>query len=128
AYDDGAGTLWICTDAGLGLLRDGRFSVVDTRMGLPDDVVLRLIDAGDGSFWLTSPHGPYRVAAGVLRAAADGQGQVFALSLGTADGLRTSECNGDFQPAGWRARDGRLWIPTVKGLAVLDPDRVRTAD
>lgn len=128
AYDDGQGTLWICTDAGLGLLRDGRFSVVDTRNGLPDDVVLRLIDVGDGSFWLTSPHGPYRVAKRTLLLAAGGQGQVFALSLGTADGLRTSECNGDFQPAGLRARDGRLWIPTVKGLAVLDPQRVRPAN
>jgi two-component sensor histidine kinase len=29
------------------------------------------------------------------------------------------------QPAGWRSRDGRLWFPTVHGLAVVDPAALR---
>ena len=35
--------------------------------------------------------------------------------------MPSSECNGDFQPAGWRTSDGRILFPTVKGLAVADP-------
>jgi signal transduction histidine kinase len=35
------------------------------------------------------------------------------------------ECSGGFQPSGCQSRDGRLWFPTVKGLTVLDPAKVR---
>jgi diguanylate cyclase (GGDEF)-like protein len=41
--------------------------------------------------------------------------------------MKTSECNGDFQPAVWQARDGRLWVPTVKGLAVVQPRSLASA-
>ena len=36
--------------------------------------------------------------------------------------MRTSECNGRGQPAGWRTADGRLWFPTIDGVAVIDQD------
>ncbi|MEX1265501.1 MAG: ATP-binding protein, partial [Woeseia sp.] len=31
------------------------------------------------------------------------------------------ETNGGFQPAVWRAHDGRLWYPTSSGVAIIDP-------
>ena len=34
--------------------------------------------------------------------------------------MRTVECNGGGQPAGWRARDGQLLFPTVHGIAVVE--------
>ncbi|HYX68070.1 MAG TPA: PAS domain S-box protein, partial [Terriglobales bacterium] len=40
--------------------------------------------------------------------------------LGEADGMRSRECDTG-SPAGWRSHDGRLWFPTVQGIAVLDP-------
>ena len=57
----------------------------------------------------------------------DGGGNRIAqcLSFGKADGLPTMECSGGFQPSGCQSRDGRLWFPTVKGLTVLDPAKVR---
>jgi hypothetical protein len=39
--------------------------------------------------------------------------------------MRDRECNGDIDPSGWRTRDGRLWFPTGKGLAVIDPAHLR---
>jgi len=35
--------------------------------------------------------------------------------------MRSSECTGSFQPSGWRAWNGRLWFPTVKGAVSVDP-------
>src|SRR4029453_1995192 len=43
---------------------------------------------------------------------------------GMADGMKTSECNGGGQPAGWKTRDGRLWFPTLKGVVVIDPSQI----
>jgi len=38
--------------------------------------------------------------------------------------MRTIECHGLSQPAGWRDRDGSLWFPTAKGFVqVARPDR-----
>jgi signal transduction histidine kinase len=43
------------------------------------------------------------------------------MGYGTADGMKSNECSGIAQPAGWRARDGRLWFPTTRGIVVIDP-------
>jgi hypothetical protein len=41
--------------------------------------------------------------------------------------MRDRECNGVADPAGWRTADGRLWFPTGKGLAVIDPAHLHPA-
>ena len=38
--------------------------------------------------------------------------------------MLSEECNGGIWPAGIRARDGRLWLPTQDGVAVIDPRAV----
>ena len=43
---------------------------------------------------------------------------------GQSDGMKSSECNGIGQPAGYRTLDGRLWFPTLKGVAMIDPARL----
>ncbi|MCP5052219.1 MAG: hypothetical protein GY940_33940, partial [bacterium] len=42
------------------------------------------------------------------------------------DGMGSRECNGVSQPAGWKDYDGKLWFPTMKGLAMIDPVNVKT--
>ena len=39
----------------------------------------------------------------------------------------SAECNGGFQPAGWKGRDGRLWFPTIHGAVVVDPATLRVS-
>ncbi len=126
AYEDDVGVLWICTDGGLALRRSGRLAALRERDGLLSDVVFALVDAGDGELWLSSPRGLQRARRDDLLARASGAaGSLRTRSFGTADGMQSSECNGDFQPAGWRARDGRLWFPTVRGLVTVEPAQVR---
>ncbi len=38
--------------------------------------------------------------------------------------MKSHECNGGFQPAGWRTNDGKLWFPTVAGVSILDPSHI----
>ena len=35
--------------------------------------------------------------------------------------MKSLECNGGFQPASWRTKDGRLCFPTMRGLAIVNP-------
>jgi signal transduction histidine kinase len=66
--------------------------------------------------------GVYRVSQKELNAFADGlKASVSSVHYGKADGLLNTECNGGTQPAGFRARSGKMWFPTQGGIAVVDP-------
>jgi signal transduction histidine kinase/ligand-binding sensor domain-containing protein/DNA-binding response OmpR family regulator len=117
------GTMWIGTaGGGLNRLRDGRIVRYTTEIGLFDDKVHHILEDGRGHLWLSSNRGVSEVSLAGLEAYAAGQRlRIESVSYGTADGMKSSECNGsgNAQPAGWRSRDGRLWFPTLKGTAVL---------
>ena len=122
-HEDADGTLWGGTLGG-GLVRgrDGRFRAYTTRDGLPDDTVFEVVDDGAGRLWLTSNRGVATVARADLDALDAGRiGTLPVVLRGVVEGLRSSECNGAGEPAGLRARDGRLWFATLGGAAVIDP-------
>jgi ligand-binding sensor domain-containing protein/signal transduction histidine kinase len=122
-YEDAAGTLWIGTfGGGLNRYRDGKVTVYTTKEGLLDDVVFQILEDGSGNLWMSSNHGVSRVSLRDLEDFAEGRiASVRHVAYGLADGMRSAECNGAHQPAGWKARDGRLWFPTIKGVAAIDP-------
>jgi ligand-binding sensor domain-containing protein len=127
-HEDDEGTLWFGTYGnGLNRYRDGRFTGITTRDGLCEAGVSRILEDGQGAFWMTSNRGVFRVSRAELVAFADGRSpSVVCRSYGRAEGMRNAECNGGFQPAGVKGRDGRLFLPTVRGLAIVDPAHVRT--
>jgi signal transduction histidine kinase/ligand-binding sensor domain-containing protein/CheY-like chemotaxis protein len=127
-YDDPASGLWIGTDGGLARFADGRFGLVNTGHGLLDDVIHQILDDQSGRLWMATNRGISNASKQALVEVATGRARTVpgVVSFGTPDGMPSSECNGDFQPAGWRARDGRLFFPTVKGLVVADPRHLRT--
>jgi ligand-binding sensor domain-containing protein/signal transduction histidine kinase len=124
---DADGTLWIGTaHGGLSRWRHGRMTTCTTRQGLVNDVICQIFDDHHGHLWLGSHGGVFRVRKEELDSFADGGSRmVQCLSFNNADGLPSMECSGGFQPSGCQSRDGRLWFPTVKGLTVLDPAKVR---
>lgn len=119
------GGVWIGTSGG-GLARlnlaDGSVRSLMRADGLHDDVVFQVVDQGaGGDLWLTSNRGLYRVGRDRVLAAMRGtKSDLSGAVYGKADGMPSPECNAAF-PAAIRARDGRLWVATAKGLAVVDP-------
>jgi signal transduction histidine kinase/ligand-binding sensor domain-containing protein len=121
-FEEEDGTLWIGTyGGGLNRLKDGRFTQVTTRDGLFDDFISQIIE-DRGRFWMLSNRGICHVAARELNDFADKlTNSITCISYGVADGMKSSEGNGGSQPAGWKARDGKLWFATIKGLVSIDP-------
>jgi ligand-binding sensor domain-containing protein len=125
-FADRDGAVWIGMYGG-GLLRwkNGRLALAAPRKDLPDDVICHFEEDGAGQFWISTHHGLFRVAKAELNAFADGrQKSVACIVYGKFDGLPTAEFSGGIQPAGWRARDGRLWFATDNGLISLQPAAV----
>src|SRR5437763_16855086 len=64
-----------------------------------------------------------------MNADAEGRAQTAQVAaFDTADGMESSETNGEGQPAGWKARDGRLWFPTTRGVMVIDPRTLQNTE
>ena len=121
-HEDARGDLWIGTHDGLARLRAGRMQSITAAHGLPHPTVFQILDDGRGHFWLTSNQGLTRVTRSSLDAVLDGGAQrVQATTFDRGDGLGSDQCNGASQPAGVRMRNGRLAIPTLAGLTIVDP-------
>jgi signal transduction histidine kinase/ligand-binding sensor domain-containing protein len=123
-HEDADGDLWLGTENGLvrrsGVRQD--FFSFAAPPQMPADPVNCILEDDFGCLWWSTLHGVFRGERAQLKAVADGKMATFQpFILGTADGMKTAESNGETQPAGWKARDGCLWFPTGKGLVVIDP-------
>ena len=79
-----------------------------------------MVESHDHDFWVSGRDGIYRVAAGDLRRAeVDPDSPVNYTSYGPADGLATRESTTG-QPNIAITPDDKLWVGTLKGLAMLD--------
>lgn len=126
-YEDPQGVLWIGTNGGgLNRLKDGKFTVYTTRQGMFDDAVMQILDPGDGNLWMGSNRGILYVNKQQLNDFADGKIRSISYGvIGTEDGMKSKECNGGVQPAGWMTREGRLVFSTMKGIAIIDPKHLK---
>lgn len=147
--EDGAGGVWLGTNAGLVVLRDLPFRGLTARQGLAGDYVRSLLELPDGRVLVAGSGGLFEVEGAEVRAvstrlAAEGAAPESLLSLaadrdgsvwiGTyADGLRRRDPAG-VAPVPERLRlpgqavrallvagDGSLWVGTREGLARFDP-------
>ena len=124
---DGDGTLWIGTyDSGLARFKDGKFTRYSTKDGLFDNGVFQILEDDYGWFWMNSNRGIYRVRKQELEDFAVGRIKtVNSLSYNKSDGMPSTEGNGGHWPAGIKTRDGKLWFPTMGGVAMIDPANVK---
>ena len=127
-HEDSDGTLWIGTNGGgLNRMKDGKFTTFTTNNGLLDDVVYRILEDGQNNLWLSCRKGIFHISKKELDEFAKGMiASIAPVAYGTADGMMTRECSGGGHPAGWRGSDGKLWFPTIKGVAIIDPERIKT--
>jgi signal transduction histidine kinase/ligand-binding sensor domain-containing protein/CheY-like chemotaxis protein len=124
-FEDEDHTLWIGTyEGGLNRFKDGKFFAYMVKDGLPDNTINRIFSDDSDYLWMTSGKGVFRVSRKQLNDFADRRtSSLSVVSYGISDGMKSTDTNGGFQPAGWKSRDGRLWIPTMEGVAVVDPKK-----
>jgi len=125
---DADGTVWIGTPgAGLVRWRGGRFDQFTTRHGLPSDFICNIQADRHGHLWIGSYAGIFKVGKVELDRCARGEtASVNCFVLDTSDGLASLEMASGSQPSACTTGDGRLWFATSRGLAMVDPARIRT--
>ena len=123
------GTLWLSTaDAGLNRFNGGHITRYGLGQGLYDETIYRVLSDGRGGVWMTSNRGLFRVARAELDALAERRGATLRSHAYTeVDGLHSPEFVGGSFPSGVVTRNGRLWLPSVKGVVVFDSARMDAA-
>jgi signal transduction histidine kinase/ligand-binding sensor domain-containing protein len=122
---DVEGALWIATESGLGLLKNGRIAMLRNTSGLPCDAVQWTMEDDAQSVWLMTTCGLVRVARSELDAWANAEGKtartIQAAVFDTSDGLRSFAVVGDYTPRVGKSVDGKLWFMVPDGISVVDP-------
>ena len=121
-YIDSDGVLWAGTAAhGLARFKNGNWKCFSTRDGLASNSIGYIIGDDDGYLWIGSNGGLMRIS----RLAFEGTNSFFCRVYGRADGLPNRECSSGSQPSAIRSRDGKLWFPTIEGLAWVEPSKLK---
>lgn len=109
-FEDSDHQLWFSTEAGLNKYDPiiKKFSRYTMAEGLPDNQVFRVQEDNKGMLWIST-------AKGLLSASRDfGKLHVYT----TAHGLISNQFNYN---SSFKAKDGRLFFGTVKGMISFDP-------
>jgi ligand-binding sensor domain-containing protein/AraC-like DNA-binding protein len=127
AVDDND-NLWIGTNgSGLACLNKKMSTLYTytTDNGLPTNFIFSILEDHRGNLWMSSYRGVFRVSKRQLEAVARKRiPKLTPLCIDEKDGMRSSECVMGGQPAAWKTTDGKLYFPTLKGVALLDPSSI----
>lgn len=130
-FESGAqpGVIWIGTN-GVGLLRleNGKITHYTEENGLYSNFVFSLTQTGkegQAFLWMSCYKGIFRVSLDDLNRFARGEtGTITSTFFNESDGMTSSECVARVQPAIWKTVDETIYVPTIKGLAVLRPEAI----
>jgi signal transduction histidine kinase/ligand-binding sensor domain-containing protein len=124
-HQDVAGDIWVGTATGLSRFRNLSWNTWTARQGLPDGGVRGIVeDSLRHDLWLVTAGGLLRVSMAELGTAGAAAKSLRFLLYGRNDGLRPvggSMAN----PPITTSDDGRIWLSTQDGLAIVDPARIR---
>lgn len=120
-YQDGSGTIWVGTDAGLARFDGQRFTTFTRTHGLPADTISEIIDDTNGNLWLGTNNGIVRIDRQDIQGIRANAPVKFTGTIYDAnDGLAGMPAHFG-NPGVTRTRDGRLWFLTQSGIAIVNP-------
>jgi PAS domain S-box-containing protein len=124
-YMDRSNSLWIATREGVNRLKDGKFTTYHANDGLFSSYVYSFIEDDRGNLWMGCSKGVFRVVRQQLDDFADGKIKSFAsTAYGLEHGLSSTVAVVGQHPLSYKTADGRVWFCTLKGVSVIDPQRL----
>lgn len=121
--EDSRQRVWGATPIGtLRLLSAARPVELGLKNGLPGWPLYRILDDHAGAYWVSSARGILQIPVAQVDEVLAGRRQRLDVStFDQEDGMRTIECHGLSQPAGWQDPQGGVWFPTTRGFVYVQP-------
>ena len=119
----GDGSLWFAyAGQGLGRLKNGRLFQFRTGQGLWNEYISQILPDDRERLWIACNRGIFRVALSELEAVAEGRAsRVRSVVFGRGEGVPNLQATFGICPAAAQTRDGRLLMPMLTGLAIVEP-------
>ena len=122
---DDANALWLATNIGIFYFANEKFAQVELASSYQNDTFFDIVSDDIGNLWISSNIGLYRIRINDAREFIKGQAeQIPSFLYDHNDGMSNKECTGATRLL--RASDGKLWIPTLGGVAIIDPEELMT--
>ncbi len=120
-YQDDEGVLWFGTNNGLIRLKGEETTPYTIECGLIGNDVDSILEDKKGYLWLAGRNGISRVGKIDLEDFRRGKiKRIQPDSYNETDGMKSRWCTGP----GCKTGDGRLWFPTIEGVAMIDPNNI----
>jgi diguanylate cyclase (GGDEF)-like protein len=125
-YEDAQGAMWVGTNGeGMNRIKGDRIAAIRASDGLWDNTVQVILEDAKGRLWMTCNRGFFYVPRNELEDFVEGRlAKVLSTPYGPTDALRSTTFASGQQPAGSIDADGQLWLPSQKGVVLVDPQRL----
>ena len=129
-FEDSSGSLWVGTTKGMSRFRQGAWTTWGTGEGLPPGGVQAFAESNRETLWLVTRAGLAPIQLSALDQVGSGRGALKPVRMSLAfygpnDGVHMPDTGGMTSPRITTSSDGRFWLATSDGLAVLDPKSIR---
>jgi ligand-binding sensor domain-containing protein/serine phosphatase RsbU (regulator of sigma subunit) len=123
-YIDTENRIWVTTAGGLSVIIKGKVYPFTTKMGFPEDSPIDVLEDDIGNFWISSFKGILKIKKqSILDFISKKLQNLDYEYYGKHDGMHNEECTGTAKSL--KSSDGRLWFPTLGGIAMLDPLKIK---
>jgi ligand-binding sensor domain-containing protein/tRNA A-37 threonylcarbamoyl transferase component Bud32 len=123
--EDADGVIWFGTNSGLSRFKDGKFTNYTQKNGLFHNNIYHILEDKKGNLWMSTNKGIFQVSKKKLNDFAERKiSHIDSVAYDKSDGMKSVECNGGYQTAGCKTKDGKLWFPTIKGVVYIDPEKI----
>ena len=121
------GSLWLgFVGQGLGWLKNGSYFQFHASHGLRDEYISQILPDDRGQLWLAGNRGIFQVPRSELEAVARRRPTLLrSVAFGRGEGVPNLQATFGVSPGATRTRDGRLLMPMLTGLAIIDPAVLR---
>ncbi len=125
------GALWIGYGGfGIARYKDGKYARLTTHEGLHNNFISQIVADKMGRMWLAGNGGIFQLSMTEVSNAADAivsghKARLRPALYGRSEGLPSLQGTYDTFPSATRSADGRVWMTTRTGLAVVHTENIR---
>jgi hypothetical protein len=126
-YEDNSEDLWIGTHGGMLLYSNRKYKSLRKSHGLKSQSVYSITEDQTEGIWVSNNFGVQYIPNSELKRFKENNDQDFFISSILYNknlGMPNSEANGLIFPAALKDYSGKIWIPTVEGIGIIDPSDV----
>lgn len=124
-FEDRESRIWIGTNNGFTLYEKGNFYPIRALDKMVWNAVFQVYEDLAENLWMFTGNGIFSAEKGAILEAKNDESKLRLVETryySREDGMRSGEITGASIPA--RDGLGRFWVPTIKGVTVIDPMRI----